>query len=236
MPTRAVSSRPQRPARGHAPPRRPQPVALGRPHGRASRLPARGGTVALDGADDQSGPKMGSHLLDGAVRSGELGADECRRCVQDAARSDLLGAHLGRECRCNLVALASWLGCVLRRAAPRLNVRSDSRLPAVRNASSPRVGSCASLSELLLGEVGREVRSDAPRRLLHLPSPDAGGADVDTCWRSGDECADALDVRIPASLRAPMGVRDVHPEVRLLAANLTNRCHDAPTSSQIATC
>ena len=40
-----------------------------------------------------------------------------------------------------------------------------------------------------------------------------------------------LDVRIPAALGPPVGVTDVHPERRLLAADLTHRCHDTPTSS-----
>jgi len=40
-----------------------------------------------------------------------------------------------------------------------------------------------------------------------------------------DEGADTLDVRVPATLRAPMGVGHVHPEVRVLPTDLAYGCH-----------
>jgi hypothetical protein len=37
---------------------------------------------------------------------------------------------------------------------------------------------------------------------------------------------DALDVRIPAALGPPVGVRHAHPEAGMLATDFANGCHD----------
>ncbi len=60
------------------------------------------------------------------------------------------------------------------------------------------------------------------------------GADVHSNRGSPDESTDALNVRIPATLGATVGVRDVHAERRLLAADFADGCHvnnllDLPT-------
>jgi len=39
------------------------------------------------------------------------------------------------------------------------------------------------------------------------------------------ERADALDVRVPTALRAPVGVGHVHPEARVFPTDLTDGCH-----------
>src|ERR1035437_3212895 len=82
---------------------------------------------------------------------------------------------------------------------------------------------------------GREPGSGgdvADRALGDLARPDARRADLKTLGRPVDDGTDPLDIGIPTTLGAPVGVTDVHSERRLLAADLTHRCHDASTSSQ----
>ena len=76
------------------------------------------------------------------------------------------------------------------------------------------------------------AREVADGSLGDLASPDATGAGVDALGGTIDDGTHLLDVRVPATLRPPVGVTDIHSEPRLLAADLTNRCHDTPTSSK----
>ena len=58
-----------------------------------------------------------------------------------------------------------------------------------------------------------------------LAGAQAAGAHVDALGRTVDERSDPLNVRIPTTLGADVGVADTHAERRLLAANFANRCH-----------
>ena len=72
---------------------------------------------------------------------------------------------------------------------------------------------------------GWGLGEDATGRLYHPACPDARGAHVQVRRRPLHEGADPLDVRVPATLRAPMGVGHVHPEARVLPTDLTYGCH-----------
>src|SRR5262245_64096264 len=61
--------------------------------------------------------------------------------------------------------------------------------------------------------------------LLDLAGLDAGGAHEEALGRTVHDGADALDVGVPTTLGAPVGVADRHAERRLLAADLAHRCH-----------
>ena len=54
---------------------------------------------------------------------------------------------------------------------------------------------------------------------------EAGGADVETLRGRTHHGADALDVRVPAALRAAVGVRDAVTEARSLAADVASGSH-----------
>ncbi len=63
---------------------------------------------------------------------------------------------------------------------------------------------------------------------LHdLAGLDAAGADVQALGRAVDQRPHPLDVRVPATLGAPVGVAHGHAEARLLAAHVADRCHKA---------
>src|SRR6266508_1336399 len=62
-------------------------------------------------------------------------------------------------------------------------------------------------------------------RLFHLARLQAGGADVDPLGAAVHDGADALDVGVPSTLRAPVRVADAHAELRLLAADVAHGCH-----------
>lgn len=63
------------------------------------------------------------------------------------------------------------------------------------------------------------------RRLGDLASLDATRADVHPLGRVADLDTDPLDIRIPASLRAPVGVAEAHAEYRFLIADVANGGH-----------
>src|SRR5262245_33113591 len=65
---------------------------------------------------------------------------------------------------------------------------------------------------------------------------DAAGADVLTLGGTLHEGADALDVRVPATLRATVRVRHRHTPRRALAAHFTNRCHDELLERNLLSC
>ncbi len=69
------------------------------------------------------------------------------------------------------------------------------------------------------------MRGATAERLGHLAGSQAGRAHVETLGRAVHECAYALDIRVPAPLGAAMGVRDAHPEARVLATDFTHGCH-----------
>src|SRR5687768_3477770 len=58
-----------------------------------------------------------------------------------------------------------------------------------------------------------------------LAGSDAGRAGVDALGRAVDHRTNTLDVRVPATLGAPVGVADIHAEARALATHVTYRCH-----------
>ena len=59
-----------------------------------------------------------------------------------------------------------------------------------------------------------------PLRAGDLASLQAGGADVQALGGGPDDRADPLDIGIPTTLRAAMGVRDIVPEARALPADV----------------
>ena len=61
----------------------------------------------------------------------------------------------------------------------------------------------------------------------NLPCLDARRAHVQAFGGRADEGAHALDVRIPATLGATVGVRDVVPEAGSLAADVAGGSHGA---------
>ncbi len=73
---------------------------------------------------------------------------------------------------------------------------------------------------------GGAVGEDSPGRLHDPPRANARGADVQVGRRAVHESAYPLDVRVPASLGAPVGVGDVHPEARAFPTEFTDSCHD----------
>ena len=60
-----------------------------------------------------------------------------------------------------------------------------------------------------------------------LASLEAGGADVLALGRAADQGANALNVGIPATLRASVRMRDVVPEAGALTADIAGGSHDA---------
>ena len=67
-----------------------------------------------------------------------------------------------------------------------------------------------------------------PRSALDLTCLEAGGADVETLRGHAslaDHRANALDVRVPTTLGAAVGVRDVVTEARSLAADVAGGSH-----------
>lgn len=58
-----------------------------------------------------------------------------------------------------------------------------------------------------------------------LAGLEARGANVQTLWCTLDESANTLDVWVPTTRRAHVGVRDALAEVRALAADFTYRRH-----------
>ena len=62
---------------------------------------------------------------------------------------------------------------------------------------------------------------------LDLACFEAGGAHIHTLGHTVDESLNALDIRVPATRGAHMRVRDILAETGLLAADVTNRCHDS---------
>ena len=67
-------------------------------------------------------------------------------------------------------------------------------------------------------------RSDA-RRLGDLSRANASGADLDVLWSAVDHRADALNIGQPASLAHIVGVGDLAPSHRALAADFTSLRH-----------
>jgi hypothetical protein len=65
----------------------------------------------------------------------------------------------------------------------------------------------------------------AARWLGDATGAQARGAHVYPLGAPVNECTDSLNVRVPTTLGATMGVRDVHAETRLFAAKLTDRRH-----------
>ena len=69
-----------------------------------------------------------------------------------------------------------------------------------------------------------------------LAGPKTAGAHSDPLRRAVHERTDALNVRVPATLRADVAVADTHAERRLLAAHFTDRCHRCCTSCACGPC
>lgn len=55
---------------------------------------------------------------------------------------------------------------------------------------------------------------------------ETAGADVDALRSAVHKRTDSLNIRVPAALRADMGMAHAHAKRRLLAAHFTNTCHD----------
>lgn len=68
----------------------------------------------------------------------------------------------------------------------------------------------------------RERRSDGA---LNLSSLEARSANIQSLGSALDDGAHTLDVRVPTAAGAHVGVRDALTEGRVLAADLTYRCH-----------
>ena len=68
----------------------------------------------------------------------------------------------------------------------------------------------------------RERRSDGA---LNLSSLEARGANIHSLGGTLDDGAHALNVRVPPAAGTHVGVRDALTEGRVLAADLTYRCH-----------
>src|SRR6476661_6628318 len=77
----------------------------------------------------------------------------------------------------------------------------------------------------------RTARQASASGLDDFAGLDASRADVDSLRRTIDNRPDPLDVRVPATLVAPVRVADAHPEGRVLATHLTDRSHDAQPHS-----
>ncbi len=65
----------------------------------------------------------------------------------------------------------------------------------------------------------------AALRLDQSVRADTGGAYVASSRCSVLEDTNPLDVGVEATLVAPVGVRETHPEARLLATNFAHACH-----------
>src|SRR6478735_9768990 len=63
-----------------------------------------------------------------------------------------------------------------------------------------------------------------------LAALDATGADVHPLRGAADEGLHTLDVRVPTTLGAPVGVRHVHTPAGALATHFTYCCHDGSSS------
>ncbi len=62
-------------------------------------------------------------------------------------------------------------------------------------------------------------------RFGDLVAADAGRARTNTLRRTIDQRANALEIHVPATIRHIVGVADLMPKLRTLAANFTNSCH-----------
>ena len=60
---------------------------------------------------------------------------------------------------------------------------------------------------------------------LDFAVADAGSAGADFFRGATDQSADGLQIYIPATIRYVVGVADLMPELRTLAADITNSCH-----------
>jgi hypothetical protein len=61
---------------------------------------------------------------------------------------------------------------------------------------------------------------------LDFSVADAGGAGAQALVRSGYYCPDGLKIHVPAAIRHVVRVTDFVAELRALAANFTNSCHN----------
>src|SRR5262245_55861865 len=76
------------------------------------------------------------------------------------------------------------------------------------------------------------VASGTGDDLGDLAGLDAAGAHVHPLRRPVDEGAPTLDVRVPAGLGAPVGVRGRHAPGGVLAAHFANCCHWSDPSTR----
>ena len=92
------------------------------------------------------------------------------------------------------------------------------RRPTCQAGNSAKWG-----EQWLAGELfgGRGMRG-----LNDLAGAKAARADVDPLDAAADNGTNPLDVRVPPTLCADVGVADAHAERRLLVADLTYRGHD----------
>ena len=65
---------------------------------------------------------------------------------------------------------------------------------------------------------------------LNLARTQAARADVDALHLAVNHCADALDVRLPGTLRLQVGVADVVARQLAFVADFANMCHVCYTS------
>src|SRR5262245_38613466 len=95
-----------------------------------------------------------------------------------------------------------------------LRSRSETTRPSPVSGSKVRTTPCTRAPE------------SVPSGLLHLACLEAGGAHVDAARCAVDDGPNLLHVRVPASLRPPVRVAELHAEARLLAADLAHGCHE----------
>src|SRR3954447_12503457 len=79
------------------------------------------------------------------------------------------------------------------------------------------------------------MSADDPRAsagLDDLAALDAPRADVHPLRGTADEGLHTLDVGVPTTLRAPVGVRHVHTPAGALATHFTYCCHDGSSSTR----
>lgn len=60
---------------------------------------------------------------------------------------------------------------------------------------------------------------------MYFAVADAGGANTHPLPSTLDECVDALQVQIPATLRHVVGMADAMPELWSATTDFTNSCH-----------
>src|SRR4051794_41031843 len=108
--------------------------------------------------------------------------------------------------------------------------RRPSREPSRSAGARPMSATARSMEPPYLRGAGSTTGLSASgmRGLGDLAGADAGGADVDALRGPVDDGPHPLDVGIPAPLHPAMGVTDRVAERGMLAAYLTDRCHDAP--------